>query len=482
MADIIFVYPKTGFDVKNVSIELPLAVIHASSFLHEQGYNIKVIDQRLDSNWASTLQQELKKSPVYVGISSMTGTQIHHGLEAAKVIKQNSNAKVVWGGIHASILPEQTLKHPLIDIVVKGEGEKKALLIAESLEKNKKLKSIKGIAFKDELKKDKIISNPDDKPLDMNALPDIPYDIVNINDYLNSNGGLFSVLHSRGCPYGCAFCCNPLLSKRRWRTFSVERITKELELAHSKYKFKKLKFNDENFFVNKDRVEGIADFINNAYEWEAQARLDTVARFDYEKLRRKGLYEIQPGIESGNDRVLKLINKQLNVQKIIEYNRAISKVDLVVTYNFMMGFPTETIEELFDSLNVAIQLVKENKNAEISAFYIFVPYPGSALYDLSIKQGFVPPKTLEGWALFNRQQLYTPWIQDKKEMFQNIALTSKFIDRRRINRLFEKTRLPKFIPSLLGKLYQSRWGKKDFESHLDVKAINYAVSRMVSFN
>ena len=145
----------------------------------------------------------------------------------------------------------------------------------------------------------------------------------------------------------------------------------------------------------------------------------------------------------------------------------------------MMGFPTETLPELYDSINLSLRLIHDNKHAEISAFYIYVPYPGCELYDLSIKEGFIPPKKLKDWTKFSRQQLYTPWIQDKKDILLNIALTSKFIDGRRINRLFEKTPLPKIIPEQLSKTFQKRWIKKDFKNHMDIKAINYIISKYV---
>lgn len=476
MADVVFVYPRTGFDVKNVSVEIPLSVIHASSFLYANGYKIKIIDQRVDKNWEITLQNELKNKPLFVGISSMTGTQISWGLKAAKIVKESSETKIVWGGVHPSILPEETIKHPLVDIIVKGDGERTLLNLAEALGKKQGLENIKGIVYKES---DKIIVNPDAEVEDLNNFPEIPYDLVDIEYYLKNNGRLFSTIYSRGCPFGCSFCCNPLLSKRKWRTLSTKRITEDMERIYNKYHFKILKFNDENFFVDYNRVEEISKFINNRYEWQVQARIDSVARFDYAELKKRGLSQIQPGIESGNDRILKLIKKQITVKDVIEHNRKLNETGIIATYNFMIGFPTETNEEIFDTVNLALQLLKENQKAEISGFYIYVPYPGCELYDLSLKQGFSPPQTLEGWAEFSRQQLYTPWIQDKKEMLKTIGLSSKFVDGRRINRIFEKTLIPRAIPLILSKIYQKRWQKKDFKNRIDLKMINFVINKMV---
>jgi radical SAM superfamily enzyme YgiQ (UPF0313 family) len=324
-----------------------------------------------------------------------------------------------------------------------------------------------------------VTNNPEPEPEDMDKFPDVPYHLINVKEYLKNNGGLFSAVYSKGCPFGCGFCCNPLLSKRKWRTYSTKRIVDDLEYNYEKYHFKKLKFNDENFFVAFDRIDKISKSINDRYEWECQARIDSAARFDFNLLRKRGLYQIQPGIESGNDRILKLINKGLDRQRILDYNKSLANTGVISTYNFMMGFPTETVKEMHDSVSLALRLVKENPNAEISAFYIYVPYPGCDLYNLAMRLGFKPPKNLANWALFNRQQLYTPWIQKNIEMLKNIALTSKFVDGKRMGRLFENTWLPNFMPNILAKIYQRRWKKKDFHNHLDNKAIDYVTNKVV---
>jgi len=478
MTDIILIYPRTGFDIKNVSIEFPLSVIHISSLLHQQGYNIKIIDQRTDKQWEETLKRELKNNPLFVGISTMTGTQIYHGLIVAKIVREHSSVPLVWGGVHPTILPINTLENEFVDIVVKGDGERTILNVAQALENNTSLADVKGICYKDPKTK-KIINNPEQAPEDINNFPDVPYHLIDVKEYLKNNGGLFSTMYSKGCPFGCGFCCNPLISKRRWRTVKAERIVADIEYNHSKYHFKKLRFNDENFFVDADRVEKISKAINNAYEWECQARIDSAPRFDFNALKKRGLYQIQPGIESGNDRILKLINKGITKQQIIDYNRMLAKSGIITTYNFMMGFPTETVPEIYESIDLSMQLFKENPNAEISAFYIYVPYPGCDLYDLSIKEGFVPPTKLEEWAVFSRQQLHTPWIQNNIGMMKNIALTSKFIDGKRMARLFKKTPIPGIAPQLLAKIYQRRWRKKDFKNYPDIKMVNFAASKVV---
>jgi len=98
MADVVFVYPKTGFDLKHVSIEFPLSAIHASSMLDKEGYKIKIIDQRNDPQVEGDIEKRAEeKSPLCRDIFD-DSTQIHYGLEAAKVVRENSDKRIVWGG------------------------------------------------------------------------------------------------------------------------------------------------------------------------------------------------------------------------------------------------------------------------------------------------------------------------------------------------------------------------------------------------
>ena len=469
MPDVIFVYPKTGLDMKG-SIDIPLSSLSASSLL-TKNYKVKIIDQRMDPNWRSTLKKSLISNPLFVGISSMTGTQIKFALEAAKLVKENSSSKVIFGGIHPTLLPEQTLQHPLIDIVAVREGEETALKIADSLEKNTSLTKVNSIFFKEN---NKIISTKPAKSLDLNKLPDLPYALLDINSYIKNNTSLskdikrmLPFISSRGCPNACAFCCNPRLSKRFWRSMTAELTYERLSNLVNTYKLDGILFNDENYLTNPKRAEQISSLIKNKFKYSIQARMDDLLKINLREFEKKGLSIVEPGIESGSDRILKLIRKGETTQQDLAANKALSKTNIIASYNFMMGFPTETPQELFSTTDLALRLIKENKNAMITGFYVFAPYPGTELYELAIKQGFNPPKTLEAWSKFSRQHLATPWIQKNLPILKNIMYTSKLVDGRRLKDMF-KLPFSKTFLSYLGKLYQKRWQEHDFKEKLDI--------------
>jgi len=108
-----------------------------------------VIDQRIEPQWEAELLDELKKGPLCVGISSMTGPQLRYALAASKLVKAHSSAPVIWGGPHPSLMPEQTLRHELIDVVVEGEGEETLPELLQALEGKRPMGTVRGIWYKD---------------------------------------------------------------------------------------------------------------------------------------------------------------------------------------------------------------------------------------------------------------------------------------------------------------------------------------------
>jgi radical SAM superfamily enzyme YgiQ (UPF0313 family) len=239
-----------------------------------------------------------------------------------------------------------------------------------------------------------------------------------------------------------------------------------------KYKLDAIAFYDEEFFADIPRAVKIAKLINGKFKWWVQARMDRLLKVDLGEMERCGLVAVQPGIESGSPRILEMIRKSETVQDFISANNRLTGTGIIPLYNYMMGFPSETKEELLQTVNLALRMLDDNPKAQISSFYVLVPYPGTELYGMGLNYGLVPPKSLEGWAMFNRQHFQTPWIQDNLEMLSSVLNSSKFIDgTRAIRRLKIAYKgifpIPVAIGKWLGKFYRSRWSRHKFDSKLD---------------
>ena len=232
-ADVILIQPKTGF-LDYASKRLPLGIMSIAGTLREHGYKPKIIDQRVDSHgWKKELKYYVSQKPLFVGISSMTGTQIHHALKAAKVIRSvDPNIPIVWGGVHPSLQTLQTAEHPLVDVAVVGEGEIPCLELANAYKNGKDISNVKSICYKTQDGTIKLTEGS--PPNNLTELPPLPYDLVDFDKYASIDfSGNFersvSFETSRGCPWRCGFCYINSFYESKWNVFEpevvVERIT-----------------------------------------------------------------------------------------------------------------------------------------------------------------------------------------------------------------------------------------------------------------
>jgi len=473
--EVVLVYPRTGMDVAGVRMYLPLGLLATASLLAEQGVDVQLIDQRKDPRWEQSLGACLERAPLYVGISAMTGAQIAHGLAASRLVRQHGSTPIVWGGIHASLLPDQTAADPDVDIVVRGPGEYAAVDLASALQRGGPLAEVEGITWQENGR----IHRTDDRPFpDLDALPHLPLDLLELGAYRDTDRS-FPFCSSRGCPFRCAYCCNSTLSRSRWFAMSADRVIRELEEVRRAYRFDTLILQDENFLVDRHRALEIARWIGGRFRWYMQCRIDDVDRFDFAQLRRWGLMEIQPGLESGSPRILERIHKDVTVEAVIEYNRRLAAVDVVSSYNFLMGLPGETTEDVAASVRLALRLLEDNPHSEIAGFYTYSPYPGTELFELALEQGFEPPRTLLGWSEMSRHHRATPWVVESRDRFEALTLTSKFVDGRRFQRLFPDRRVIGLALGRLAALYRRRWRRGKLDHTRDTRLLRRLLERRV---
>jgi len=144
-------------------------------------------------------------------------------------------------------------------------------------------------------------------------------------------------------------------------------------------------------------------------------------------LEKSGCKLLQFGVESGSDRILRLLRKHITTQQVISVNRKLARANIKCRYNFMIGVPSETLEEMRMTLRFIKTLKKENQNLESCFLNIYVPWPGTDLYWKSVQEGFVPPRTLESWASFNWNETLMPWIDTKTARFMK-KISMEYLD------------------------------------------------------
>jgi len=458
MTDVILFHPDI-YELKlHFYVTLPLGLLRISTLLDKEGYKIKIIDQRINKKWKEDLKRELKKNPICIGITSMIGASILNGLRASRIVKKNSNVPVVWGGPQPTILPQITLENKYVDIVCEGEGETTFYELVKTLEKDKSLNKVKGIWFKNNGGKKYNGKRPF---VDFNDIPNPPYHILNIKDYKRTSWHTkkftFNIETSRGCIYRCNYCYNPI-HYPCWRALKAERVIELLKNLIDDYNVKSFLFHDDNFGVNQKRVNKIMEGILKEkldIEMGFQGiRVDTICKMkksELDSMSKAGCKHIIVGVESGSPRILKLLHKGIKVEQTYAANKKLSKyTEIKPKYNLMGGFPTETIEELFMTMNTAIKLKKENPSAQITPIFLYVPWPGTKMYDFSIQHGFNPPKTLVEWGHIEWTSAYArsfsfPWLTDEfKKIYEKTLLVYLFandfpiLDKNLVVKIMEK--------------------------------------------
>jgi anaerobic magnesium-protoporphyrin IX monomethyl ester cyclase len=394
--------------------EMPLSILALVPQLKRRGYSVVLIDERVNPRALSTLEQNLKGA-ICVGISSMTGYQIRGGIAAAKLVHERSDLPVVWGGWHVSLLPEESIKSPYVDIVVRGQGEVTFAELVQAIEGKKDLREIPGITLKD---RGAFVHNIDRPIVSINDLDPMPYDLIDINRYHPH----FSYLSSIGCPMSCGFCADVVVYKRKWKAIDPYRLADEITALSQKisWRIKSIYFIDNNFFVNPDRVKIFCQEIikrGTRVTWEALGHPHQLAELDegyYRLLRKSGCYRILTGAESGSQTILDYIGKKATVRETLLFIEKSKASRIIPVLSLMCGFPQSPIDDLRETVLFINEMKGMNRDIKIKLFF-FTPYPGSQLYRRAIESGFQPPASLEEWSRYTLNARNMPYLEPDYE-------------------------------------------------------------------
>lgn len=438
MNKIILIYPSTkNYNVPN-HIIIPLSLIYVATPL-KTDFNIKIIDQRVDMGWRNTLKQELSSNDVIcTGISSMTGPQLSGGIEAASMIKEYSPAvPIVWGGVHPSLTPEETIKSELVDIIVIGSGEETFRELVDVLQKGGDKKAVKGLIYRDG---DSVFRTPVRKIFPINEIGPPAYDLVDMERYnfiapwVNKKS--IPIITSRGCPFRCAYCYNTSFMQKRWTSLSSEETLTLMTGYAEKYNIKNFFLLDDNFFGNLKRVKQICELLienNSGFSiYNANCRIDTIVKMDegfLRLLKKAGFRQMLAGVESGSNEVLARIKKDITVEQVLIASTKLKNAGITPYYSFMAGFPFESIDDIKKTLLLMNRLLKENPAALVNKLQIFTPFPGTELFQYAAGLGMKLPSSLAEWATYHYDNINFNCFNSSHEKFlENAAYYTTFLD------------------------------------------------------
>lgn len=408
---VVLIYPDFPIPLSaHSNFNISLSLLHLGTFIKSKGYDVKIVDTVVEKNYNDIIEIELKDA-LCVGISAMTA-QLPQAMEILKKIRSiNKQIPVIFGGVHPTLFCKQTLQNDMIDYVVIGEGELPLLkLLNVILTKNyEELSTIGGIAYKE--KTGEIKENRNTEGFNYSDMPLIDYTLLNpsvIDAYINSDNIYFPIMTARGCPHRCSFCINTTLKEYRlYRAWSPERIITEIEqiLQLPKKHRHRINFMDENTFVSKKRIQKLLDIIEKKglkFECYYSARADYFKEgfLDIPFLKRLfccGFNRISLGIESGSDKILDYLLKDISLDDILRAADYCKESNIRPTYNLMIGLPNEDFDDVKKTVELIKKLSEKHESWGLVGPQLFRPYPGCVIYQDCLKTGLSEPKSLEEW-------------------------------------------------------------------------------------
>jgi anaerobic magnesium-protoporphyrin IX monomethyl ester cyclase len=381
------------------AVEPPFWAALTAGFIRDKGYSVGILDANalgLDAERAA--KAILDKQPRLINIhvcgqqpSSSTQLMPGAGLLCKAIKKQDKSARIILTGLHPSALPERTIREEECDFVGVGEGFYALLGL---LQKND-LSKIPGLHYR---KGSEIFANKRAEDIQdlTSELRDVAWDLLPMEKYrahnwhclsdLDSRGRYASIATSLGCSFECKICALQVnFAQRRVRYWSPEWVLGQIDILVKKYNIKNLKIIDELFILNREHFllicEGLIKRNYGLNIW-AYARVDTIKEEYLDKLRRAGFKWLCLGIESGSGRIRKAVGKgKSKTADIKGVVRQIKNAGINVMGNYMFGLPGEERKNLQKTLDLALEL-----NCEFVNFYSTMAYPGSMLYDESVRK------------------------------------------------------------------------------------------------
>lgn len=393
MASVTLVYPY--FQPKNDNSIFrfpPLGLGYLAAYLKEHNVSVDLVDCTfMDKNRA--LERIKRSDPKIIGIQSLYSMK-NSAVEFALLLREHCEL-LVAGGPQPTSNPKDFLRS--FDVVVRGEGEETMLELVNEVEGNLDLSNVKGIAYKqnDRIRltpKREFIENLDTIPFPTRDL----FDNRGYKNYYSKNYGYTttSMITSRGCPFECDFCSQPIFGNR-FRSRSAANIVEEMQTV-VELGYERIWFADDCFTLDRKRILEICEeIIRRRVEigWECLSRVDTVEKKVVEKMKQAGCIRIFFGMESGNNSILRAMRKNTTTEKAKEAVEVAKKVKIQAGAFFIVGYPGETSATVLDTVNFASSLP-----LDYLSFTMPYPIPGTPLYekvkDRLMVQEWEEPKNL----------------------------------------------------------------------------------------
>src|SRR5580692_3136247 len=415
---IVILHPRA---TKPKNRRFPLAALAIAAVLEGKEEYV-IVDGNIDPQPERTLDRIMRETPAeMLAVSVMPGPQMAAAVPLCRNFREKyPKVPVVWGGYFPSLYADATLNAPYIDFAIRGQGEDTFLELLAALRGPRKFGGILGLSYKDDFG---LRVNNADRP--MRSLDDFPWPpyhrLASPEKYIVPTflGRRTAVHHaSIGCPFRCKFCGVVPVHEGRQRMEGPERTAAILSHLQREYNIDAVQFYDNNFFLNESHAREQAELITPlGLRWWAEGRIDAFLRYSdatLRAIRESGATMIFFGAESGSDKVLASMNKQITSAQTLELAARIRQFGIIPEFSFVVGDPANPEEDTRATIDFVRRIKRLNPDAEIIVqHYIPVPNPDGMYRSVEDQIRF--PSTPDEWASDRwlnftiRQDPHLPW-------------------------------------------------------------------------
>jgi radical SAM superfamily enzyme YgiQ (UPF0313 family) len=348
----------------------PIGLAYIASAIKElSDADVKIIDARVDG-----FEIGMAKDFNLVVINTGTPT-INFDIQLSQKIKELNGPKVALIGVHAAFFHNELAK--CCDFIIRGEPDTVLANLVNCIERGQDARRVNGITWND---RGHVCVNKNEKPIEnLDGLPFQAIDLLSKKyyDILTKRRPIAFMITSRGCPFRCAFCSAKFYSgKYRYR--SAKHVVDEMKFLLNKG-FKDITFFDDSFTANKKRVIDLCDIIQEDkldVTWRCLSRVDALDGEMLKKMKQAGCYQVQFGVESGNQSILNSMKKGISIERIWKTFGLCDSMGIETVGFFMLGYPGETIESINETIKTAHKI-----SPDFVTFNLFTPLPGSEIFN-----------------------------------------------------------------------------------------------------
>jgi anaerobic magnesium-protoporphyrin IX monomethyl ester cyclase len=348
-----------------------------AAYLREHtDYEIEVLDAKFDRlSFEQTIQKILNFKPHVCGFTAFTNEIKPCAYVAAKIKEVNPSIITLIGGAHLTALPDKTLQEfPSFDFGIAGDGELTLLEFCETCKSGSDFSTVNGLVFRD--RTEIIVNKPRLRTLELDDFPMPAWDMFRPAKH-------YWIQSQRGCPFKCHFCMNH--NGRIARKHSVDRTIEEMQFLIKNYQPEWIRFGDELFSVDMERTAELLDAIaatgiGKKVKWDVQTHVKYNSRELFKKFKQANVTQVDMGVESGDNQLLKHMGKATNLDMIAKAFQIAHEEGITTGSLLLIGQPGETRHTMMKTINFAVKI-----NSNIPMYGIMVPFPGTEIARMAAK-------------------------------------------------------------------------------------------------